>query len=108
MELPEFKLTLVRTEPLPVLEGGPGPQAAGSPGLDGTPGQKDWAYVLHTSGTTGPPKTVRVPHECILPNILHLRSVGAGGLWLFCRTPLLSFCSETAFLSSQIFVSDQP
>lgn len=31
------------------------------------------AYVLHTSGTTGIPKTVRVPHSCILPNIQHFR-----------------------------------
>ncbi|XP_029333196.1 beta-alanine-activating enzyme-like [Mus caroli] len=31
------------------------------------------AYVLHTSGTTGTPKTVRVPHACILPNIQHFR-----------------------------------
>ncbi|KAM6947890.1 LOW QUALITY PROTEIN: beta-alanine-activating enzyme-like [Lycodopsis pacificus] len=35
----------------------------------------DLAYVLHTSGTTGLPKIVRVPHKCILPNILHLRSL---------------------------------
>ncbi|XP_069056937.1 beta-alanine-activating enzyme isoform X2 [Pleurodeles waltl] len=33
------------------------------------------AYVLHTSGTTGTPKIVRVPHKCIIPNILHLRSI---------------------------------
>uniref|UniRef100_A0A8C5WT52 AMP-dependent synthetase/ligase domain-containing protein n=1 Tax=Laticauda laticaudata TaxID=8630 RepID=A0A8C5WT52_LATLA len=33
------------------------------------------AYVLHTSGTTGLPKIVRVPHKCIVPNILHLREV---------------------------------
>ncbi|XP_030047272.1 beta-alanine-activating enzyme isoform X2 [Microcaecilia unicolor] len=33
------------------------------------------AYVLHTSGTTGIPKIVRVPHTCIVLNILHLRSV---------------------------------
>ncbi|XP_029443139.1 beta-alanine-activating enzyme isoform X2 [Rhinatrema bivittatum] len=33
------------------------------------------AYVLHTSGTTGIPKIVRVPHACIVPNIQHLRSV---------------------------------
>lgn len=31
------------------------------------------AYVLHTSGTTGIPKIVRVPHSCIVSNILHLR-----------------------------------
>lgn len=33
------------------------------------------AYILHTSGTTGLPKTVKVPHKCIVPNIIHLRSV---------------------------------
>uniref|UniRef100_A0A3B4X5G9 Aminoadipate-semialdehyde dehydrogenase n=1 Tax=Seriola lalandi dorsalis TaxID=1841481 RepID=A0A3B4X5G9_SERLL len=38
-------------------------------------GSWDLAYVLHTSGTTGLPKIVRVPHKCILPNILHLRSL---------------------------------
>ncbi|KAM4710151.1 beta-alanine-activating enzyme isoform 2-T2 [Discoglossus pictus] len=32
------------------------------------------AYVLHTSGTTGRPKIVNVPHQCIVPNIHHLRS----------------------------------
>lgn len=31
------------------------------------------AYVLHTSGTTGTPKVVRVPHKCIVPNIQHLK-----------------------------------
>ncbi|XP_074010354.1 beta-alanine-activating enzyme isoform X2 [Numenius arquata] len=39
-------------------------------------GQKDsLAYVLHTSGTTGIPKIVRVPHKCIVPNIQHLKSL---------------------------------
>ncbi|XP_063776957.1 beta-alanine-activating enzyme isoform X2 [Pseudophryne corroboree] len=33
------------------------------------------AYVLHTSGTTGVPKIVSVPHCCIVPNINHLRSI---------------------------------
>ncbi|XP_043918422.1 beta-alanine-activating enzyme [Protopterus annectens] len=33
------------------------------------------AYILHTSGTTGMPKIVRVPHTCIVPNIQHLRSL---------------------------------
>ncbi|KAI8510527.1 Cyclic nucleotide-gated olfactory channel [Branchiostoma belcheri] len=33
------------------------------------------AYTLQTSGTTGQPKTVGVPHSCIVPNILHLRSL---------------------------------
>ncbi|XP_045140070.1 beta-alanine-activating enzyme isoform X4 [Echinops telfairi] len=31
------------------------------------------AYVLHTSGTTGLPKIVRVPHACIIPNVQHFR-----------------------------------
>ncbi|NXL95285.1 ACSF4 enzyme, partial [Alectura lathami] len=39
-------------------------------------GQKcSLAYVLHTSGTTGTPKIVRVPHKCIVPNIQHLKSI---------------------------------
>ncbi|XP_038625191.1 beta-alanine-activating enzyme [Tachyglossus aculeatus] len=33
------------------------------------------AYVLHTSGTTGVPKIVRVPHCCITPNIQHFRAI---------------------------------
>lgn len=31
------------------------------------------AYVMFTSGTTGEPKVVRVPHLCALQNVLHLR-----------------------------------
>ncbi|XP_010133244.1 PREDICTED: acyl-CoA synthetase family member 4 [Buceros rhinoceros silvestris] len=39
-------------------------------------GQKySLAYILHTSGTTGIPKIVRVPHQCIVPNIQHLKSI---------------------------------
>ncbi|XP_074848914.1 beta-alanine-activating enzyme isoform X3 [Carettochelys insculpta] len=37
--------------------------------------QHSVAYILHTSGTTGIPKIVRVPHQCIMPNILHLQSL---------------------------------
>ncbi|KAK8756145.1 hypothetical protein V5799_001151 [Amblyomma americanum] len=33
------------------------------------------AYVMFTSGTTGEPKVVRVPHECASVNIQHLRSI---------------------------------
>lgn len=32
----------------------------------------DLAFVLSTSGTTGDPKMVFVPHKCIMSNILHL------------------------------------
>ena len=31
------------------------------------------AYAMHTSGTTGTPKVVRVPHQSIVPNVTHLR-----------------------------------
>ncbi len=31
------------------------------------------AYIMFTSGSTGEPKLVRVPHCCILPNILDIR-----------------------------------
>ncbi|XP_067843232.1 beta-alanine-activating enzyme isoform X2 [Heptranchias perlo] len=33
------------------------------------------AYILQTSGTTGTPKIVRVPHQCIVPNVQHLKSI---------------------------------
>lgn len=86
VELPRFKLTVIQVQPLSVVERKPGTrraraQTAGGAAADDSSavvkdaGHKDLAYVLHTSGTTGPPKTVRVPHKCILPNILHLRSV---------------------------------
>jgi non-ribosomal peptide synthetase component F len=32
------------------------------------------AYILSTSGTTGRPRVVKVPHCCIVPNIVDLRS----------------------------------
>ncbi|XP_037393422.1 beta-alanine-activating enzyme isoform X2 [Pygocentrus nattereri] len=41
----------------------------------GTHQGEQLAYVLHTSGTTGLPKIVKVPHKCIVPNIIHLRSL---------------------------------
>ncbi|VDP08156.1 unnamed protein product [Soboliphyme baturini] len=33
------------------------------------------AYVMFTSGTTGPLKIVKVPHSCILPNICDFREL---------------------------------
>lgn len=77
-------MVLIRPQRGPEHEGRldeAGAQAAdGASGSVGTKtlkedGHRDLAYVLHTSGTTGLPKIVRVPHKCILPNILHLRSV---------------------------------
>jgi acyl-coenzyme A synthetase/AMP-(fatty) acid ligase len=37
--------------------------------------QEEWrmAYTIQTSGTTGNPKIVRVPHRCIVPNIQSLQ-----------------------------------
>ncbi|CAN9498933.1 unnamed protein product [Ophioblennius macclurei] len=81
LELPKFRLTLVRIKQLQHGQNKPGeteePEALaeGDAELETGIKHKDLAYVLHTSGTTGFPKTVRVPHKCILPNILHLRSL---------------------------------
>jgi acyl-CoA synthetase len=33
------------------------------------------AYIMQTSGTTGRPKLVKVPHMCIVPNITSLASI---------------------------------
>ncbi|XP_077440315.1 beta-alanine-activating enzyme [Vanacampus margaritifer] len=68
--LPKFKLTLIRVEPLrDDKQGEQKPEPLPSRLEPGG----SLAYMLHTSGTTGQPKIVRVPHNCILPNILHLR-----------------------------------
>ncbi|XP_071453157.1 beta-alanine-activating enzyme [Hetaerina americana] len=48
------------------------------------------AYAIQTSGTTGKPKVVQVPHGCIVPNILQLRDIFAVGP------------CDTVFLSSPI------
>lgn len=84
--LPKFKLTMVLIRPRGVPEHEGRAEEAGVQTADGASvsvttktfkedGHRNLAYVLHTSGTTGLPKIVRVPHKCILPNILHLRSV---------------------------------
>nr|XP_020499456.1 beta-alanine-activating enzyme [Labrus bergylta] len=80
VELSKFKLTVVRIKMLPVSNNIRGPEQTRFQTAEGAAEFKeseraDLAYVLHTSGTTGVPKTVRVPHRCILPNILHLRSL---------------------------------
>lgn len=49
---------------------------SGRPGvpISGRPVSASIAYVLHTSGTTGRPRMVQVPHCSIVPNIIDLRS----------------------------------
>ncbi|XP_006630184.3 beta-alanine-activating enzyme isoform X2 [Lepisosteus oculatus] len=75
-ELPSLSVLLVevrgRAPSSPLAGAGWGERAAAQADSR-APGSL--AYILHTSGTTGPPKTVRVPHSCIVPNILHLRSL---------------------------------
>lgn len=96
--LAKFSLTLVQIQPLPVAHHAPGPEQTAARAADGA---EDLAYVLHTSGTTGLPKIVRVPHKCILPNILHLRYV---------RTRCFHVDSQeahTLFFPHQNFVSDE-
>ncbi|XP_053178742.1 beta-alanine-activating enzyme [Scomber japonicus] len=78
--LPKFKLSLVQVKPLLVSEHTQGTEQTSADlcapaAVLKDAGQGDLAYVLHTSGTTGLPKIVRVPHKCILPNIHHLRSL---------------------------------
>lgn len=34
-----------------------------------------YAYAITTSGSTGTPKIVKVPHSCIVPNILDLNKI---------------------------------
>lgn len=78
--LPKFKLVIVQLRRLLVSHSKEGAEQSGAQTAGGAnrcdalrARHTDLAYVLHTSGTTGLPKTVRVPHRCILPNILHLR-----------------------------------
>ncbi|RVE73791.1 hypothetical protein OJAV_G00034930 [Oryzias javanicus] len=80
--LPKFKLTLIHIHKLSFAEAEPGTQqnshqqaGCSASMLESGTARGELAYVLHTSGTTGPPKMVRVPHRCIVPNILHLRSL---------------------------------
>ena len=52
----------------------------------------DLAYVLSTSGTTGDPKLVYVPHKCILSNIIHLRK-----LYEIASSDKVAMCSPLTF-----------
>ncbi|KAJ3598949.1 hypothetical protein NHX12_032912 [Muraenolepis orangiensis] len=79
----DYNLTLVQVEPLPLAvlsDVGTQQQQQdrtpqGPPASTCLADKGDFAYVLHTSGTTGLPKIVRVPHKCIVPNIQNLRSL---------------------------------
>lgn len=71
-ELLKFKITMMRIEKKPDSKKQYRDWTAEGP-VEFKAAHADLAYVLHTSGTTGVPKTVRVPHRCILSNILHLR-----------------------------------
>lgn len=37
--------------------------------------QNYYAYAISTSGSTGAPKVVKVPHSCIVPNVLDLNKI---------------------------------
>ncbi|XP_056132799.1 beta-alanine-activating enzyme [Lampris incognitus] len=85
--LTEYNLTLIQVQLLPpAVHDHEGAEQQRNQNLDDAGlsssaiqaediGHRDLAYVLHTSGTTGLPKIVRVPHKCIVPNILHLRTL---------------------------------
>ncbi|XP_045607602.1 beta-alanine-activating enzyme [Procambarus clarkii] len=53
-------------------------------------GMNDLAYVIPTSGSTGVPKYVFVPHRCIVPNIIDLASLFGVEQddCIFCAAPL--------------------
>ncbi|TRY57108.1 hypothetical protein DNTS_023983 [Danionella cerebrum] len=82
--LSSHRLTLIR------IEGELESKLPGAAILEDVQQREPLAYVLHTSGTTGVPKIVKVPHKCIVPNIICLRSV-------FMMTP-----EDVVFLSSPL------
>jgi acyl-CoA synthetase (AMP-forming)/AMP-acid ligase II len=50
-------------------------EVIGTSSIEDACSQDEWrmAYAIQTSGTTGCPKIVRVPHRCIVPNIQSLQ-----------------------------------
>ncbi|XP_052770528.1 beta-alanine-activating enzyme-like isoform X2 [Mya arenaria] len=59
--------------------------------------EADYAYCITTSGTTGKPKTVWVPHDCVVPNILHLREI-------FGLTPEDTFLCATSLTFDPVMI----
>ncbi|KAJ0065296.1 hypothetical protein NL108_007026, partial [Boleophthalmus pectinirostris] len=71
--LPKFKLTVVKVKSPHEAERDEQTEEIKLQTEDGAAELKNsFAYVLHTSGTTGNPKIVKVPHKCIRPNICDL------------------------------------
>lgn len=108
VEVAKFKMTLILVKLIKATENKSKPQQTVDGAVTGRqPGDRGLAYVLHTSGTTGPSKIVRVLHKCILPNILHLRLVTT----ILCLCCIFSkvflSASEAAPLFAQIFVSNE-
>ncbi|MEK2479519.1 amino acid adenylation domain-containing protein [Streptomyces noursei] len=54
--------------------------ATAAPGAPGTPTGDELAYVIHTSGSTGAPKPVAVPHRSLLTRLEWSRAVVPLGL----------------------------
>ncbi|XP_062858189.1 beta-alanine-activating enzyme-like [Trichomycterus rosablanca] len=70
-----LNLTLVKMHSDPQTENNQEPNQLSAAVSKSEQQAEQLAYVLHTSGTTGLPKIVKVPHKCIVPNIVHLRSI---------------------------------
>ncbi|XP_033821595.2 beta-alanine-activating enzyme isoform X1 [Periophthalmus magnuspinnatus] len=71
--LPKFNITVVKVKSLHEAEADEQTEGMKRQTEYGATELKDtFAYVLHTSGTTGIPKIVKVPHKCIHPNICDL------------------------------------
>lgn len=52
------------------------------------------AFAVFSSGSTGSPKIIRVPHDCIIPNIIDLRLVA---LIVLLIVTIINFCLIISF-----------